>query len=289
MTDLSNPDHQHEISMGISKAIDTYFVQEEANSEDPFRNHLGASVIGNQCARYLYYHFRWMYKEVHSARMLRLFAVGHGLEARVRKALRAIGFEFIDQVDETGKQLKFSAIGGHFGGSVDGVFKAPAWGYHEPTLLECKTSKTGAEFNNLETKGVKIQKPQHYTQCCTYGEAFKLNNVLYIAEDKNDSDWSVRPFALDHSVGKEANDKAKFVILSQTPPARISQKRNFYLCNMCTMQKLCFDNAKVEVNCRSCKASKPVDNAGWYCETWKAEIPKEAILHGCSSHVAREA
>lgn len=280
--DWQNPEQLREITNAMSKAVDAAI---ETANEEGYRTHLGASVVGNECLRYLFYHFRWMHKETYSGQMLRLFNVGHGLESRVRHWLTEIGFEFIDGLDETGKQLKFSDIYGHFGGSVDGVFIAPKWGITEPTLLECKTSKTGSAFNDLAKKGMREAKQQHFIQNSVYGTGFNLKHVLYVCEDKNDSEWYFELVPLSTEVAESAYKKAQFIILeAKEPPKKVSNKRNFFLCNMCKMQGICQDGAATDVNCRSCHNAKPVENAGWFCEHWNQLIPPDAILNACSKH-----
>src|ERR1700677_2178990 len=153
MIDFNNPEALRVLSASMLDAVNIAIEDED---EEGYRTHLGASVIGNECLRYLFYHFRWMHKEKYSGRMIRLFHVGHGLETRVRYYLTKIGCEFLDDVDKTGKQLKFSDLYGHFGGSTDGVFIAPRWGITEPILLSCKTSGTGSAFNDLDKKGMRL-------------------------------------------------------------------------------------------------------------------------------------
>jgi hypothetical protein len=164
------------------------------------------------------------------------------------------------------------------------VFIAPSWGITEPTLLECKTSGTGAGFNNL-VKGLQTTKPDHFTQDSVYGKGLGLKQCLYVAENKNDSEWQFILFNLDEQVAAEAWRKAEFIILEATePPKKISQKRNFFLCNMCKMQGICHDSKATDVNCRSCRNSKAIDNGQWYCNHWNSVIPMESILAGCSEH-----
>lgn len=280
--DFNNPEITKEVAAAMMRAVDKAIEQDDTEG---YRSHLGASVIGNECTRYLFYHFRWMHKEQHTGRMIRLFAVGHGLETRVRRWLTAIGFEFIDGFNETGVQPRFSSIAGHFGGSVDGVFIAPQWGIFDPTLLECKTSGTGAGFNNIGVKGVRQTKEGHYIQDSVYGYNFQLKNMLYVAENKNDSDWIFELTPLDWNIGQDAQRKAEFIILQATePPKKINQKRNFFLCNMCSMQGICHDNKPTDVNCRSCRNSKPVDEAKWLCTFYNQIIPSDAILAACPQH-----
>lgn len=60
------------------------------------RGHLGASVIGNRCARAVWYGFRWAYQERHLGRILRLFSRGHEEEPRFARWLRMAGAEVQD-------------------------------------------------------------------------------------------------------------------------------------------------------------------------------------------------
>lgn len=279
--DFNNPEQLKVVSTAITKAVDAAI---EAENEEGYRSHLGASVIGNECLRYLFYHFRWMHKESYDGRMIRLFGVGHGLEQRVRYWLTQIGFEFIDNLP-TGEQVRFSDLLGHFGGSADGVFVAPRWGITEPTLLECKTSQTGSAFNDLNKKGMRVAKTLHYIQNSVYGKGFNLRNVLYVCEDKNDSDWYFELLPLDMQTAETAYKKAAFVIFeAKEPPSKISKKRNFYLCNMCKMQGVCFDGVASDVNCRSCRNAEPIENGQWRCNHWGQVIPPDAILNACPEH-----
>ncbi len=280
--DFNNPEQLKVVSTAISKAVDAAIV---ADNTEGYRSHLGASVIGNECLRYLFYHFRWMHRETFSAQMLRLFQVGHGLETRVRYWLTKIGFEFIDELDATQTQVRFSAINGHFGGSVDGIFIAPLWGIPESTLLECKTSKTGSEFDGLAKKGMRQHKEQHFIQNSTYGKGLGLKNVLYVCEDKNDSEWYFELLPLDEPTADAAYKKAEFIILeAKEPPQKISNKRNFFKCNMCSMQGICHDGLPTDINCRSCMNATPAPEGQWYCNHWNQTIPKEAILNACPNH-----
>lgn len=61
--------------------------------DDGFRWHLGASLIGHECQRYLFYVYRWCFKEEFDGRMQRLFNRGHREEERFIQYLEGIGFK----------------------------------------------------------------------------------------------------------------------------------------------------------------------------------------------------
>lgn len=279
--DLKIVHWQRTIAERIKLKIDSHAL---AGADDGFRSHLGWSVIGHECLRYLYYHWRWFWKEEHHARMERIFIAGHQIEAELRHILTACGATFLDTVDKDGKQLKVSDLGGHFGGSVDGVFIWPEIGLYEPTLLECKSSKTGSPFNDLVKNGVMKSKPRHYSQQSGYGKGLDIKFACYVTRNKNDSDIFVEIVDLDFTLAEEMRKKAQFIILETTPPKRISEKRNFYVCNMCAMQKLCHDRLQPVPNCRNCENASPGPEATWFCKHWNQTIPKEAIINGCPQH-----
>lgn len=272
---------QRTIAERIKLKIDEHA---KAGAGDGFRSHLGWSVIGHDCLRYLYYHWRWFWKEEHHARMERIFIEGHKIEAELRHILKACGAVFLDTVDENGEQIRVSNLGGHFGGSVDGVFVWPAIGLHEPTLLECKSSKTGSPFNSLVKHGVMKEKPRHFGQQSGYGKGLDIKFACYVTRNKNDSDLFVEIVDLDFTLAEELAKKAQFVILTNQVPKRISEKANFRVCNMCAIKPLCHERKAPTPNCRNCKYSLPVEDGQWKCTGYDSIIPKEFIIQGCPQH-----
>ncbi len=105
-----------------SKTVEAIYKLHERTDEKP-RPYLGGSQIGESCERRLWYSFRWVFPEEFEGRILRLFETGHREEARVIAELRAIGCEVLTEDPKTGKQYRYSHLGGHFSGGLDGVIK----------------------------------------------------------------------------------------------------------------------------------------------------------------------
>ena len=59
-----------------SPTRDAIFAAYEADRDDGFRPHLGASQIGKSCERALWYDFRWATSARFPGRILRLFETG---------------------------------------------------------------------------------------------------------------------------------------------------------------------------------------------------------------------
>jgi hypothetical protein len=248
---------------------------------DGFRDHLGWSVIGDECNRKLYYHWHWFKQQIPKARYQRIFDKGDRIEQRIRKVFTERGAKFLDKVDVTGEQIHVSDLGGHFGGSVDGIFTWAEVGITEPTLLECKSSKTGAPFNDLSKHGVASGNPKHFRQSSGYGYKLGIKHTCYVCENKNDSSLYVEIIELDWDLAKELTEKAKFIILSNTLPNKVSTKKNYYLCDF---PELCHGEEKPVPNCRNCANCSAGENSSFVCNYWNATIPPESIKQGCNNH-----
>lgn len=275
---------REELEKLILKDIDELCVKEYPNG---FRDHLGASQMGDECSRKLWYIFRWIKSESFTGRMLRLFQVGHQAEPRFINYLRGIGFEVWERDPETNKQFRISGANGHYGGSLDGKCKAPTrYNISEELVFlnEFKTNGTGAGYANVATKTLDKSKPTHWAQMCQYGYKMQLKYGLYLIENKNDSDLTVKIVQLDWDLGKYLENKANDIINSRFPPARISDNPSYQACSWCTFAGQCHNNEPVEINCRSCKNCQPIENGQWHCHRWNSVVPKEALPVGCPEH-----
>ncbi len=87
---LDAPGVGTQIAKRILKEIDSFCVQ---SYDGGHRTHLGASLIGRNCKRYLWYVFRWCKHVAHDGRRQRLFNRGHREEARFVEWLEGVGFK----------------------------------------------------------------------------------------------------------------------------------------------------------------------------------------------------
>lgn len=276
-----SPEQLKAISQKVKDDVDAYSV---VTLTGEHRDHLGASVIGQECHRAIWYGWRWVHFNIFDGRMLRLFERGQLEEQRFIKLLQGIGATIWEVDPQTGEQWRIYGCSGHFGGSGDSVGMLP-YIPDEAILLEFKTHNTKS-FVDLVNKGVKLSKPQHFSQMCKYGEFYKFKYALYCAVNKNDDDLWFELVELDWRLAHDLEMKAADIINAQTPPNRISDNPSYYTCKYCSFADVCHNGAKVEVNCRSCKNAVPIEDAKWRCERFNQVIPKEFIKKGCSEHVS---
>lgn len=258
------------------------------NYDDGPRTHLGASLIGHECRRYLFYVFRWCAHKKHDGRQQRLFNRGHREEARFIEWLEGIGAK-VWAMDEKGDQFRISECGGHFGGSLDGICQLPPqYGIPDPILLEFKTNGTGAGFNKLVSDGMPIAKPQHYAQTSTYGSRpyYGFKWCLYMNINKNDDSMHVELVKLDWNLGEQMVNKANTIILAKAPPERLSNDPRKRECTYCDFVDICHKGKPVDMNCRSCVHAEARNDKEWFCKVHNGAIPKEFIPVGCPQYAS---
>lgn len=262
--------------------VDAWCVKEYT---DEHRNHLGASLIGKECAREIWYDFRWVNKEPFDGRMLRLFQTGHIQEGRFITYLRGIGCQVWEVDPQTGKQFRIYGVQNHYGGSADSVGILPYFP-DLPILLEFKTHNTKSFTHLVNKESVVLSKPQHFSQMSSYGKHYNFRYGLYVAVNKNDDDIYYELVELDWRQAYDLTSKAQDIITSQVPLQRISNNPSYYACKFCSKSNICHNNASVEVNCRSCKCAVPIENAAWRCSRFNQTIPQDFIKVGCQYHVS---
>jgi hypothetical protein len=267
-----------ELAQQIEADIDTWC---QLQYDDGPRSHLGASIIGHECERFIWFSFRWMYYQVFSGRMQRLFQRGHLEEYRIFQWLQGIGFR-TTSVDLDGKQIRILFAEGHGGGSTDGVAMLPTryGNFTEPILLEMKTQKD-KKFAALQGSGVEKEKPLHFIQASVYGRRLGIRYCLYIAVNKETDDLDVELIELDWGKADAELLKAETIIDAPFPPRRISENASQYQCKYCPAVGVCHLGAPVMKNCRSCFYAKAVAGKQWHCNRWNAIIPPDAIPKGC--------
>lgn len=231
---------------------------------EPFRSHLGASIIGRECPREVWYSFRWVTRRGFSGRMLRLFNRGHLEEPRFVALLKMIGCE-VWQLDANGKQFRIHGYRGHFGGSMDAVIRGIPDLPNEPVLGEFKTHNDKS-FSKLVSEGVMSAKWEHFVQMQLYMGKNNLNWALYGATNKNDDQLHFELVQFDPQVFRRYEDRAAMVIDSATPPPKINESPGWYKCKFCDHKDLCHGLRLPDKNCRTCEFSRILDAGKWQCE-----------------------
>lgn len=264
----------------------------ERGDSEPQRGYLGASIIGAECDRQLWYTFRQCYgKGRGDGRIYRLFNRGHREEAVFAEELRGIGCEVHTEGDTPDKQIAVSALGGHFSGHLDGVAmgipEAPAT-WH---LLEFKTHNAKS-FAKLHREGVKVANPQHYTQMQVYMGLAKLTRALYMAVNKDTDELHAERIHYNAAEFKAIMARAKRIIEAVQAPERLTTRSDDWRCKFCEFHPFCWGTVKAAVpicgkSCRTCCHSTPKTDGegGWHCERHKKPLAPVDVDVACEYHL----
>lgn len=259
--------------------------------ESEFRAHLGASIIGRECAREVWYSFNWCTSRRFDARILRLFNRGHLEEPRMVALLKMIGCT-VHQFNENGKQFRISGHKGHYGGSLDGVVIGCPDAPDTPLLGEFKTYNQ-KQFDMLQDKGVMAAHWEHFVQMQQYMGKMNLTGALYMGVNKNTDEIHAELVAFDLVQYQRYVDRSIQIIDSRTPPPRISDTPGFWKCKFCDHSPVCHqDKVMPARNCRTCIHSRPIENGEWVCTEPMADaaygdnvpLNEAAQLKGCENY-----
>lgn len=254
-----------------------------ASQPNELRPTLGASELGVECERAAWFKYRWFKNSEFEPRMLRLFDHGKKEEQRVFDDLKNIGVQ-IESHDVNGNQYRFSALDGNLTGSFDAAVKGlpenPEW-----HVLEIKTHNDKS-FKDLQKNGVKKSKYRHYVQMQVYMGFSDIPRACYFAVNKNDDDLYIQFIDFDKYFYSAMLEKAKRIINSNNPLAKIDERPSFFVCKMCEFNDVCHLGASFMKNCRTCVNSKPDKNGNWFCNLHKKILNVEEQLKGCDKYEA---
>lgn len=178
----------------------------EAAADEPRREYVGASMIGTECTREIWYNFRWYGRPDFPPRIRRRFTTGDKYEERVIDRLSALDGWTVHHENPHARNPKaqyaaeYGPLGGLLRGHTDGFVAAPAEALDrigvpaefagKPALLEVKAlasakytyaddaynvpdgnkseGRTEGRWFELQRKGVEAAQQRHYAQCQTY-------------------------------------------------------------------------------------------------------------------------
>lgn len=250
----------------IVDAIDKVLYETQ---DDQLRSHMGASGIGDECPRKIWYAFRWVAQPKHRPALLRLFDRGHLEEDRFVGWLRKAGVTVYQNDPATGKQFRFQGYKGHYGGEIDGVGEGLIPG---PYLLEFKTHNEKS-FKDLVANKVEMSKPMHYVQMQMYMGQYQLPRALYLAIDKNSDQLYDEVVEFNQAVYDKYLARAAYIIDAPEPPPKMNTNPSWFECKWCDFHPVCHLKADVLKNCRTCAHSTPIEQGRWMCENDSKEVP----------------
>jgi hypothetical protein len=249
---------------------------------------LGASQIGEECERRLWYSFRWCMPpgSEPDGRMMRLFNRGHREEAVFVDELRGIGCDVRDIDPSTGEQFTFTAVSGHFVAKIDGVaLKVP----DAPKTWHNLSFKTSASkyWGPLAKNGVLKEQPKNWAQNQVEMQLSQLDRTLFLSVNKDTDEIYAERIRYDEAEARRLIEKAERIIFAAEPLPRLSDDAAFWKCKGCPASPVCHGTQLPPVSCRTCLHATPEreGDGRWSCARWKADIPHDAQQAGCDKHL----
>jgi hypothetical protein len=238
--DASEPEP---LAARINRLIDVA-LEAEREGQRP-RDYLGASRIGEPCARRLVYEVRRTPPDPgkdFEGRTLRIFAAGHVFEDLAIRWLRQAGFELRTQT-AAGGQFGFETAGGRVRGHVDGVIVGgPDVGVAWPALWEHKALKASS-WSDTARKGVQLSKPVYFGQMQIYMAYMGLGSALFTALNKDTCEIHHELVPFDPAAAQTLSDKAVDVLRAADAGdllPRIATNPDFFLCRFCPFSTRCW-------------------------------------------------
>ena len=199
--------------------------------EDAPRDYIGASIIGSECMRQIWYEYKG-YKGIEvPTKTRRTWAIGKALESLVIGWLMRAGIKNYD-LDNINPLSQINIP--YFQGSIDSLIEISNTTY----ILEIKTAKD-ASFKIFVKKGLREWNFQYYCQIQSYMGMSGIFSAYIVVLNKDNSELSDELIIFDAPVYQRLKEKARIVSEYQEPPARISNSPIWFQCKLCKFNKVC--------------------------------------------------
>lgn len=194
------------------------------------RDYIGASSIGSDCLRQIWYEFKGTKAEAVPTKIRRTWAIGRHLESLILDWLRDAGIEIKRSWDDLQSEgMPF------FKGHVDSVWIKKGEAF---AIIEVKTAKD-ASFNIFVKKGLKAWNPQYYAQIQSYMGMSGIHSAYILVLNKDNSEISDELVTFDEGFYKQLCRKAFLIANTDSIPPKINNSPLWYQCKMCKFNKVC--------------------------------------------------
>ena len=197
--------------------------------EDDVRDYIGASSIGSDCLRQIWYQLKGVKGEAIPTKFKRTWAIGNRLEGLIIEWVREAGIKVqTDSYTYTAQDMPY--FQGHFDGIITYRKKK--------SILEIKTAKD-ASFKVFVNKGLKVWNTQYYAQVQSYMGMSRIYSAYILVLNKDNSDLFDEFVTFDSDYYEALKLKARMIYVSVEEPPRINSSPMFYKCKMCKFIKVC--------------------------------------------------
>jgi len=223
---------------------------EQIGNSKERRDYLGASLIGDDCVRKVWYDYNKYERKPFGWETLWNFEDGHRTEDLIADRLRLVPGLQLWTHDDAGRQFGFSDLDGKFKGHFDGVIRGLPDDPDNNYLWENKASaqKKFAEFQKAkQTHGdggaLKQWNAGYYAQAQLYMHYTKIHRHYLTVALAGGRDLDSCITLYDQGMAEFYIQRAKLIIGAKEPLPRISDKPDWYQCKMCDFRGVCHANS----------------------------------------------
>jgi hypothetical protein len=240
-----------------------YNAGRDGRREEKPRRYIGASMIGTDCDAEVALNLRGFPSVTPAPKMKRIFNLGHALEDMIVRDLKDVArLPVFDRDPLTGKQYAFHDVGGHVVCHLDGMIET-ADGLN---VLEIK-SMNEAMWKRFKKHGVKVSHPKYYAQLQMMMAMAKLQRSVFIAYNKNTSEYHCEFVDFDSLEFDFIEAKANRALGDEAH--RVAADPDDWRCARCFKRTSCWDLEPVEPACSRCSHAVSAESGDWYCELHK--------------------
>jgi len=202
----------------------------QSRDDKKTRDYIGASAIGAECLRQIWYEFKGTEAEAVPTKTRRTWAIGRHLEGLILDWLTETGIS----IQRTWGELSSPEMS-FFKGHLDSVWMKKDTPF---AIIEIKTAKD-ASFNIFVKKGLLNWNPQYYAQIQSYMGMSGIHKSYILVLNKDNSDISDELVIFDHEFYKLLQAKALMIANAKVAPPKINGSALWYQCKMCKFNKVC--------------------------------------------------
>lgn len=213
----------------MTKGTLTKLIENIEYGPDEERNYIGASSIGSDCLRQIWYEFKDSNQEAINGKLMRTFQVGSHLEDLILRWLNRAGKHCVHS------QVEFQDIElPYFRGHIDAFLES------DDAILEIKTAKDSS-FKAFVKDGVRKWNARYYAQLQSYMGMSQVPNAYILVLNKDNSDIWDEMITFDEDFYLSLREKAKMIYEAVIPPPRVNNSPLWWQCKCCKFNKVCHE------------------------------------------------
>jgi hypothetical protein len=197
---------------------------------DEVRDYIGASSIGSDCLRQIWYEYKGTPSSGIPTKTRRTWDIGKALEGLVLDWLEAAGITLVRTwLDLTSAKVEI------FKGHLDAVWTKKGEAF---AIIEVKTAKDSI-YKTFVNKGVKVSHPQYYAQIQSYMGMSGIHSAYILVLNKDNSELYDELVTFDEEFYKRLEDKALMISQSNIEPPKVNGSPYWWQCKICKFNKEC--------------------------------------------------